>query len=91
MRAPSTLRTLFRHRVTSWLRDPSWGTGTVAGQVVLLGGSLLTGAWGSIGGVGGGLGLAGLLGIAWTRAPLAHKLDRHRREMVEAFREKEPI
>ena len=25
-----------RHRVTRWRRDPSWGTGTVAGQIVLL-------------------------------------------------------
>jgi len=31
------LRVLLRHRVTSWLRDPGWGTGTVAGQIVLLG------------------------------------------------------
>lgn len=31
------LRILFRHRVTRWLRDPTWGTGTVAGQVVVLG------------------------------------------------------
>ncbi len=31
------LRILLRHRVTRWLRDPTWGTGTVAGQVVLLG------------------------------------------------------
>jgi len=31
------LRVLLRHRVTSWLRHPEWGTGTVAGQVVLLG------------------------------------------------------
>ena len=31
------LRILLRHRVTSWLRNPSWGTGTVAGQVVLVG------------------------------------------------------
>ncbi|WP_103020319.1 DUF5687 family protein [Salinibacter altiplanensis] len=31
------LRILLRHRVTRWLRDPSWGTGTVAGQIVLLG------------------------------------------------------
>jgi len=30
------LRILFRHRVTRWRRDPSWGTGTVAGQIVLL-------------------------------------------------------
>jgi len=27
---------LLRHRVTSWRRDPSWGTGTVVGQLVLL-------------------------------------------------------
>jgi hypothetical protein len=27
---------LLRHRVTSWLRHPGWGTGTVAGQIVLL-------------------------------------------------------
>jgi hypothetical protein len=53
--------------------------------------ALLTGAWGIVGGIVGGLGLAGLLTVAWTRAPLARKLDRHRREMVEAFREKEPI
>ena len=32
-----TLRILFRHRVTRWRRDPTWGTGTVAGQIVLLG------------------------------------------------------
>ncbi len=32
-----TFRILFRHRVTRWLRDPTWGTGTVAGQIVLLG------------------------------------------------------
>jgi len=31
------LRILLRHRITRWLRNPSWGTGTVAGQVVLLG------------------------------------------------------
>jgi len=31
------LRILLRHRITSWLRDPSWGTGTVAGHIVLLG------------------------------------------------------
>ena len=31
------LRILLRHRVTRWLRDPTWGTGTVAGQIVLLG------------------------------------------------------
>ncbi len=31
------IRILLRHRVTRWLRDPTWGTGTVAGQVVLLG------------------------------------------------------
>ncbi|MCS3751947.1 hypothetical protein GGQ19_003144 [Salinibacter ruber] len=30
------IRFLLRHRVTRWLRDPSWGTGTVAGQIVLL-------------------------------------------------------
>jgi hypothetical protein len=30
------LRILLRHRVTSWRRDPSWGTGTVVGQLVLL-------------------------------------------------------
>jgi hypothetical protein len=30
------LRILLRHRVTRWRRDPSWGTGTVAGQIVLL-------------------------------------------------------
>ncbi len=32
-----TFRILFRHRVTRWRRDPTWGTGTVAGQIVLLG------------------------------------------------------
>jgi len=53
--------------------------------------ALLTGAWWIVAGIVGGLGLAGLLGLAWTRAPLARKLDEHRREMVEAFREKEPI
>ena len=53
--------------------------------------ALLTGAWWVVGGVVGGLGLAGLLGLAWTRAPLARKLDQHRRDMVEAFRENEPI
>ena len=31
------------------------------------------------------------LALAWTRAPLARKLDEHRREMVEAFRETEAI
>ncbi|WP_263785680.1 DUF5687 family protein [Salinibacter grassmerensis] len=31
------LQILLRHRVTSWRRNPSWGTGTVAGQLVLLG------------------------------------------------------
>jgi hypothetical protein len=31
------LQILLRHRITSWLRDPSWGTGTVAGQIVLIG------------------------------------------------------
>jgi hypothetical protein len=53
--------------------------------------ALLTGAWWIVGGLAGGLGIAGLLSLAWTRAPLARKLDRHRRKMVEAFREKEPI
>lgn len=28
---------LLRHRLTRWLRDPSWGTGTIAGQAVMLG------------------------------------------------------
>jgi hypothetical protein len=54
-------------------------------------GALLTGAWWIVAGICGGLGLAGLVALAWTRAPLARKLDEHRREMVEAFREKEPI
>ncbi len=31
------IRFLLRHRVTRWLRDSRWGTGTVAGQVVLVG------------------------------------------------------
>ena len=31
------LRILLRHRVTRWLRHPEWGTGTVVGQIVLLG------------------------------------------------------
>ena len=31
------LRILLRHRVTCWLRHPGWGTGTVVGQIVLLG------------------------------------------------------
>jgi len=31
------LRILLRHRVTSWFRHPGWGTGTVIGQIVLLG------------------------------------------------------
>jgi len=31
------IQILLRHRVTRWLRDPTWGTGTVAGQIVLLG------------------------------------------------------
>ncbi len=31
------IRFLLRHRVTRWRRDPRWGTGTVAGQVVLVG------------------------------------------------------
>ncbi len=31
------LRILLRHRVKRWRRDPTWGTGTVAGQVVLVG------------------------------------------------------
>ena len=53
--------------------------------------ALLTGAWWIVAGIVGGLGLAGLLALAWTRAPLARKLDEHRREMVEAFRETEPI
>ena len=53
--------------------------------------ALLTNAWWIVGGIVGGLGLVGLLGLAWTRAPLARKLDQHRRDMVEAFREREPI
>jgi len=31
------IRFLLRHRVTRWLRDPTWGVGTVAGQVAVLG------------------------------------------------------
>lgn len=31
------IRILLRHRVTNWIRDPSWGDGTVAGQIVLMG------------------------------------------------------
>jgi hypothetical protein len=30
------LRVLLRHRIMSWRRHPEWGTGTVAGQIVLL-------------------------------------------------------
>jgi hypothetical protein len=53
--------------------------------------ALFTGAWWIMAGIVGGLGLAGLLTVAWTRAPLARMLDRHRREMVEGFQENEPI
>lgn len=51
----------------------------------------ITEAWWTVAGVVGGLGLAGLLGIAWTTAPFARKLDRHRRQMVAGFQENEPI
>jgi hypothetical protein len=30
------LRILLRHRVAQWVRDPTWGAGTVAGQIVVL-------------------------------------------------------
>jgi hypothetical protein len=53
--------------------------------------ALFTGAWWIMAGIVGGLGLAGLLTVAWTRAPFARMLDRHRREMVEGFQENEPI
>jgi len=53
--------------------------------------ALLTGAWWVVAAGVGAAGLAGLLTVAWTRAPFARKLDAHRREMVEAFRETKPI
>jgi hypothetical protein len=34
--AMRALRILLGHRVARWLRDPSWGTGTIGGQIVLL-------------------------------------------------------
>jgi hypothetical protein len=52
---------------------------------------LITGTWWGVAGVYGGLGLAGVLFVAGTVDPFARKLDRHRREMLEGFRERESI
>jgi len=49
------------------------------------------GAWWTVGGGFGGVGLVGGLVVLWKMDSFAQKLDRHRREMVEAFREREPI
>jgi hypothetical protein len=32
-----------------------------------------------------------LFGVLWTVRPFARQLNRHRREMLEGFRENEPI
>jgi hypothetical protein len=50
-----------------------------------------TGAWALMSTVLGGAGLVGLSVVAWTLQPFARELKRHRHEMMEGFRENEPV
>ncbi len=58
-----------------------------AGPVV----AATTGAWGLVSIVVGGLGTTGLIVLACTLRPFARQLDRHKHEMLEGFRENEPV
>ena len=51
----------------------------------------LADAWWTAAAALGGLGLLGMGGLSWSLHPFVRQLDRHRRQMVEGFRENEPI
>jgi hypothetical protein len=54
-------------------------------------GAAATGAWWSVSIVVGGLGATGLIVLAWTLRPFARQLSRHKHEMLDGFRENEPV
>jgi hypothetical protein len=62
--------------------------------LVLIASPILAGATGAWWIVGGSLCAVGLIGLgvaAGRPEPFARQLDRHKHEMLKAFREKEPI
>ncbi|MFB6230573.1 MAG: hypothetical protein ABEL04_05390, partial [Salinibacter sp.] len=53
--------------------------------------ALLLDAWWGTAAVVAVASTGALLGVLWTVRPFARRLNRHRREMLEGFRENEPI